>query len=78
MDWIKNTYTTLNVLFSTNAEYLINSTNVIVKNFMDIDYNSFIIPIFMTFINIKTSVFNFGNYLYNNFDIVKKSVHFSK
>ena len=74
MDWIKNTYTKLNVLFSTNAEYLINSTNVIVKNFMDIDYNSFIIPIFMTFINIKTSVFNFGNYLYNNFDIVKKSV----
>tara|TARA_B110000285_G_scaffold231990_1_gene302004 strand:- start:5129 stop:5995 length:867 start_codon:yes stop_codon:yes gene_type:complete len=74
MDWIRNTYNVLDVLLSTNVEYLINSTNDMITNLWDVDYTSLGTNLFMRYIEIKIKLNTFCKYLYTNYDIVKNSV----
>lgn len=74
MDWIQNTYNVLDTLLTTNVEYLVGTTNVIINNFINVDYSSLATTLFMSYIEVKIRVTRFGNYLYDNYDIVKNSV----
>ena len=74
MDFITNAYTILSVILFTNVEYLVQSTNMLMNEIQNIDYTTILTKLFLIYIDTKTRVSKCGNYLYNNFDIVKNTV----
>ena len=74
MDFITNVYTMLSVILFTNVEYLVQSTNMMINEMRNIDYTTFLTKGFLIFVDMKIRVTKTGNYLYNNFDIVKNTV----
>lgn len=74
MDFITNVYTMLSVILFTNVEYLVQSTNMMINEIRNIDYTTFLTKGFLIFVDMKIRVTKTGNYLYNNFDIVKNTV----
>jgi hypothetical protein len=74
MDFITNAYTILSVILFTNVEYLVQSTNMLMNEIQNIDYTTILTKLFLIYIDTKTRVSKCGNYLYNNFDVVKNTV----
>ena len=74
MDWISTTYHVLNAVLFTNVEYLVQSTNNLMNQIHNVDYTAIITKLFLMYIDVKTGVSKGGNYLYNNFDVVKNTV----
>lgn len=74
MDFISNTYYILNAVLLTNVENLIQNTNLMINELRNIDYTSIVTKLFLMYIDVKTRVSKGGNYLYNNFDVVKNTV----
>ena len=74
MDWISTIYHVLNVTLFTNVEYIVRSTNNVINEIHNIDYTSIATKLFLMYIDVKTGVSKGGNYLYNNFDVIKNTV----
>lgn len=74
MDWISTIYHVLNVTLFTNVEYIVRSTNNVINEIHNIDYTSIATKLFLMYIDVKTGVSKCGNYLYNNFDVIKNTV----
>jgi len=74
MDFITNAYTILSAILFTNVEYLVESTNMMINEIVNIDYTTFLTKMFLVYVDIKIRMTKAGNYLYNNFDVVKNTV----
>ena len=76
MDWISNTYKILDTILCTNTEYLVKSTNFVIKEFeLDkIDYTNLQTKLFLFYIDVKTKVDSVCSHLYNNYGFVKTFV----
>ena len=74
MDFVTNAYTILSAVLFTNVEYLVQSTNILINKIINIDYNTFFTKLFLIYVDMKIRVTKVGNYLYNNFDVVKNTV----
>ena len=74
MDWISTIYHVLNAALFTNVEYIVRSTNNVINEIHNIDYTSIATKLFLMYIDVKTGASKGGNYLYNNFDVVKNTV----
>ena len=77
MDFITNAYTILSVILFTSVEYLVQSTNMMIIEIQNVDYTTILTKLFLIYIDTKTRVSKCGNYLYNNFDVVKNTVDIS-
>ena len=74
MDFITNAYTILSAILFTNVEYLFESTNMMINEIVNIDYTTFLTDMFLVYVDMKIRMTKVGNYLYNNFDVVKNIV----
>lgn len=74
MDFITSAYTVLSVVLFTNVEYLVQSTNMLVNEIRNIDTSTFLTTMFLIYVDMKMRMTKVGNYLYNNFDIIKNTV----
>ena len=74
MDFITNAYTILSAILFTNVEYLVESTNMMINEIVNIDYTTFLTDMFLVYVDMKIRMTKAGNYLYNNFDVVKNTV----
>lgn len=74
MDLISTTYHFLNAVLFTNVEYLVQSTNSLMNQMHNVDYTAIVTKLFLIYVDVKTGVSKCGNYLYNNFDVVKNTV----
>src|SRR6056300_988037 len=74
MDFITNAYTILSVVLFTNVEYLVQSTNIMVNEIKNIDTSTFLTKLFLIYVDMKMQMTKAGNYLYNNFDLIKNTV----
>lgn len=74
MHFITNAYTILSVILFTSVEYLVQSTNMMIIEIQNVDYTTILTKLFLIYIDTKTRVSKCGNYLYNNFDVVKNTV----
>ena len=74
MDFITNAYTILSAILFTNVEYLVESRNMMINEIVNIDYTTFLPKMFLVYVDIKIRMTKAGNYLYNNFDVVKNTV----
>ena len=80
MDWISNTYKILDTILCTNTEYLVKSTNFVIKEFeldkidYKIDYTNLQTKLFLFYIDVKTKVDSVCSHLYNNYGFVKTFV----
>lgn len=77
MHFITNAYTILSVILFTSVEYLVQSTNMMIIEIQNVDYTTILTKLFLIYIDTKTRVSKCGNYLYNNFDVVKNTVDIS-
>lgn len=74
MDFITSAYTILSVVLVTNVEYLVQSTNIMVNEIKNIDTSTFLTKLFLIYVDMKMQMTKAGNYLYNNFDLIKNTV----
>jgi len=74
MDFITNAYTILDAILFTNFEFLVQSTNMMINEIINIDYTTFLTKLFLIYVDVKTQVIKSGDYLYNNFDFIKNTV----
>lgn len=74
MDFITSMYTVLSVVLFTNVEYLVQSTNMLINEIRNIDVSTFLTKLFLIYVDMKMRMTKVGNYLYNNFDIIKNTV----
>ena len=74
MDFITNVYTMLSVILFTNVEYFVQSTNMMINEIRNIDYTTILTNMFLVYVDMKIRMTKVGNYLYNNFDVVKNTV----
>lgn len=80
MDWISNTYKILDTILCTNTEYLVKSTNFVIKELeldkidYKIDYTNLQTKLFLFYIDVKTKVDSVCSHLYNNYGFVKTFV----
>jgi len=74
MDFITNAYAILSAVLFTNVEYLVQSTNMMINEIVNIDYTTFLTKMFLVYVDMKIRMTKAGNYLYNNFDVVKNTV----
>ena len=74
MDFITNAYTILSAILFTNVEYLVESTNMMINEIVNIDYTTFLTKMFLVYVDMKIRMTKAGKYVYNNFDVVKNTV----